>query len=73
MAVNVDTSKSVSPQLRPIANGDWPAVHAWATLEEVYRYQVWGPNTEDDSVTYVRTAVDAWLERPQTRFVMPSR
>ncbi len=68
MTLDVDTSESELPQLRPIVHADWPAVHAWATREEVYRFQIWGPNTENDSVAFVRTAADAWLERPQVRF-----
>lgn len=31
--------------LRPIAEDDWPAAHAWASQERVCRFQAWGPNT----------------------------
>jgi [ribosomal protein S5]-alanine N-acetyltransferase len=35
--------------LRPVGNGDWPAVHAWASQERVCRYFVWGPNTAEQT------------------------
>jgi [ribosomal protein S5]-alanine N-acetyltransferase len=55
--------------LRPIAEDDWPAVHAWACQERVCRYQVWGPNTEEQTREFVRAAARAWTGLPRTRFV----
>lgn len=47
---------------------DWTAIHAWACLPEVCRYQSWGPNTEDQTRAFVGSAVQAWSDTPQCRF-----
>jgi len=54
--------------LRPLRESDWRAVHEWARLEQVCRYQQWGPNTEEQTRAFMRLAVEAWSSRPQTRF-----
>ncbi len=55
--------------LRPIAEEDWPAVHAWASQERACRYQAWGPNTTKQTREFVRDAANAWTSLPLTRFV----
>jgi len=55
--------------LRPIEEGDWLAVHAWASQERVCRYQAWGPNTTEQTREFVREAAKAWTSSPRTRFV----
>jgi [ribosomal protein S5]-alanine N-acetyltransferase len=55
--------------LRPIAEDDWPEVHAWASQERVCRYQLWGPNTAEQTRAFVREAVRAWSSVPRTRLV----
>ncbi|MGW4476286.1 GNAT family N-acetyltransferase [Nonomuraea sp. NPDC004354] len=52
---------------------DWRAVHSWAALSEVCRFQTWGPNTEEQTRTFVATAVDAWSHTPQQRFAYVAR
>ncbi|MCX4409403.1 MULTISPECIES: GNAT family N-acetyltransferase [unclassified Streptomyces] len=52
---------------------DWPAVHSWACLAEACRYQVWGPNTEDQTRGFVKEAVKAWSDSPQRRFSYAAR
>lgn len=56
-------------QLRPLTIADWTAVHEWARREDVCRYQAWGPNSPQQTKSFVQTAVEAWSQRPQTRFV----
>lgn len=52
-------------RLRLLRLDDWPAVHAWASREEACRFQVWGPNTEDETRTFVAEVVaDAALDPP---------
>ncbi|BCJ40133.1 N-acetyltransferase [Actinoplanes ianthinogenes] len=48
---------------------DWPAVHEFAQLPEVCRYQAWGPNTEAETEAFVREVAALWQARPQNRFV----
>jgi ribosomal-protein-alanine N-acetyltransferase len=55
-------------QLRPVRLTDWPAVHTWGQLEQVCRYQPWGPNSEGETRVFVEGAVNAQLESPQSRF-----
>ncbi|MGW3722911.1 GNAT family N-acetyltransferase [Streptomyces sp. NPDC005133] len=57
-----------SVALDKIVLEDWPAIHAWACLPEVCRYQSWGPNTEDQTRAFVGSAVKAWSDTPQCRF-----
>lgn len=55
--------------LRPLEETDWEAVHAWAELEQVYRYQIWGPNSPEQTKAFVHEAVSAWRASPRTRLV----
>ncbi|MFC8348256.1 GNAT family N-acetyltransferase [Streptomyces sp. NPDC057280] len=59
--------------LRRIELADWRAVHAWASLAQVCRFQAWGPNTEEETRAFVATAVDAWAHSPQRRFAYAAR
>ena len=54
--------------LRPVEFADWPSVQEWAGTEEASRYQVWGPNTPEQTREFVRGQVAAWAERPQTNY-----
>jgi RimJ/RimL family protein N-acetyltransferase len=58
----------VGVQLRPLTEADWEAVHDWARREEVSRYQTWGPNSPEQTRSFVREAASSWSERPQKRF-----
>ncbi|MFB7663625.1 GNAT family N-acetyltransferase [Kitasatospora sp. NPDC056138] len=59
--------------LRRLALDDWQAVHSWAGLEQACRFQPWGPNTEEQTRAFVRTAVEAWSHAPQQRFAYVAR
>ncbi|WP_051965728.1 GNAT family N-acetyltransferase [Kitasatospora mediocidica] len=59
--------------LSKVELADWQAVHAWARLPEVCRYQPWGPNTEAETRAHVAAAVQAWSEEPQQRFAYLAR
>ncbi|MCX4749999.1 GNAT family N-acetyltransferase [Kitasatospora sp. NBC_01287] len=54
--------------LHRIEESDWPAVHGWASLPEVCRYQPWGPNTEEQTRQFVTAAVESWAYTPQRRY-----
>ncbi|GAA1937296.1 GNAT family N-acetyltransferase [Kitasatospora viridis] len=55
-------------RLREITLDDWPAVHAWASLEQACRYQPWGPNTPEQTRAFVQAAVDARSRSPRSRY-----
>lgn len=54
--------------MRPLADTDWPSVHAWSRLPESCRYQAWGPNSEEETRAFVGEAAAVWRRCPQTRF-----
>lgn len=59
--------------LSRIRLADWRAVHSWASLAEVCRFQSWGPNTEEQTRAFVATAVAAWSHTPRQRFAYAAR
>jgi RimJ/RimL family protein N-acetyltransferase len=54
--------------LRPIRADDWEAVHRWAQLIEVCRYQPWGPNTAQQTRDFVELVAQAWETEPQQSY-----
>jgi ribosomal-protein-alanine N-acetyltransferase len=52
--------------LRDIQQDDWKAVHSYSRLDEVVRYQPWGPNSEEESQQFVFVAVEASRASPRT-------
>ncbi|MET7434354.1 MULTISPECIES: GNAT family protein [Streptomyces] len=59
--------------LSRIELADWGAVHSWASLAQVCRFQAWGPNTEEETRAFLATAVAAWAHSPQQRFAYAAR
>ncbi|MBB2745795.1 UNVERIFIED_ORG: RimJ/RimL family protein N-acetyltransferase [Microbispora rosea subsp. rosea] len=55
-------------RLRQLQPADIEAVHSWAGLPEVCRYQAWGPNSLPQTRAFVEEAAAAWHVEPQTRF-----
>ncbi|MFJ7257910.1 GNAT family N-acetyltransferase [Streptomyces sp. NPDC098085] len=62
-----------SMTLSRIDLADWRAVHSWASLAQVCRFQAWGPNTEEQTCAFVASAVEAWSHTPQRRFAYVAR
>ncbi len=54
--------------LRDFAVDDWPAVHAYASRPEVYRFQPWGPTTLDEARGYVELAIRQAQQQPRTEY-----
>jgi RimJ/RimL family protein N-acetyltransferase len=54
--------------LRELSNDDWPAIHAYASLLEVCRFQAWGPNTPEETRVFVEEAVASAAAQPRRRF-----
>lgn len=44
--------------LRPYKEEDWSSVHAYAKLKDFAQYDVWGPNTEEDSKKFVHDCIE---------------
>jgi RimJ/RimL family protein N-acetyltransferase len=56
--------------LREFKNEDWEYVHEYASQEKACLYQPWGPNSEEDTQTFVSTIVEDAKEKPRTRFAL---
>lgn len=55
--------------LREMVIEDWEGVHAYASQDKVCQYQPWGPNTEEDSLTFVTDALQDFGKSPRSRYV----
>ena len=55
--------------LRGLRADDVDAVHEWARVPEVSRFQVWGPNSEAETQIFMDEALAAARQRPQQRWV----
>lgn len=42
--------------LRPLTEEDFDSVHSWASVPANVRYMSWGPNSEEDTLNFIRTA-----------------
>ncbi len=54
--------------LRELEDGDWEAVHHYASDYEVVRFMPWGPNTEDDTKAFIARAMAHRAEQPRTAY-----
>lgn len=54
--------------LREFIYEDWLDVHRYASQEIVCRYQPWGPNTGEDSRSFVNQVIKDASREPRTRF-----
>ncbi len=55
--------------LREFIESDWEDVHKYASQEIACQYQPWGPNSVEDSKTFVQQSIEAATQKPRTRFV----
>ncbi len=56
--------------LRDFMVDDWPAVQAYASRPEVYRFQPWGPSTPDDARGYIEQAIAQVRMQPRTEYTL---
>jgi RimJ/RimL family protein N-acetyltransferase len=55
--------------LREFKESDWEDVHKYASQEKVCQYQVWGPNTEEESQAFVKQVLVDTAKKPRTRYM----
>ncbi|MBH0172264.1 GNAT family N-acetyltransferase [Fictibacillus sp. 23RED33] len=53
---------------REMVAEDWINVHKYASQEIVSQYQPWGPNDENDSITYVNEVINDAKKNPRGRY-----
>lgn len=54
--------------LREFTDNDWINVHKYASQDIVCKYQPWGPNTEEESRSFVNQVIKDSTEEPRKRF-----
>lgn len=54
--------------LRPFTQGDFDAVHAYASAPENVKYMVWGPNSEEDTRNFLIRCEEKWQADPITEY-----
>ncbi|SHF37717.1 Protein N-acetyltransferase, RimJ/RimL family [Seinonella peptonophila] len=54
--------------LREFVESDWKDVHKYASQSVVCKYQPWGPNTEEESKTFVEQAIVDSKANPRSRY-----
>ena len=55
--------------MRPIVGADWERVHEWTSKPESCTYQVWGPNTPEETRAFVESAAALWSDAGSARQV----
>jgi len=54
--------------IREFAEGDWPAVHEYASDPEVVKYTEWGPNTEAESRAHQERVAEERKTDPRAQY-----
>ncbi|WP_322907709.1 GNAT family protein [Paenibacillus campi] len=54
--------------IREIVDRDWTYIHRYTTLPEVTMYTAWGPNTEQDTKSYVQAVLRMQQQQPRTEY-----
>lgn len=52
--------------LRDFKKTEWKVVHNYASDPEVVRYMDWGPNTEEETKSFLERAISRQKEQPRT-------
>lgn len=53
---------------REFKESDWTAVHSYAGNMETVKYMDWGPNTEEDTKTFIKLTLESQKIAPRTNF-----
>jgi len=56
--------------LRNFKISDFAAVHEYASLESFSQYQIWGPNSEQDTLEFLQDRISAALQEPRVVYDM---
>ncbi|MBX2814806.1 MAG: GNAT family N-acetyltransferase [Saprospiraceae bacterium] len=60
--------KSERLLLREMTLNDFEDIHAYAQIPEVVQYQQWGPNSKQETMTFLRSAIAAQSDLPRLKF-----
>lgn len=56
--------------IREFTQGDYEGVHAYASDPEVTRFMEWGPNTPEETRSFLARAVEDQLGNPRQRYTL---
>ncbi|MDZ8080888.1 MAG: GNAT family N-acetyltransferase [Nostoc sp. DcaGUA01] len=56
--------------LRDFVESDWPAVHEYASDDEVVRYLTFGPNSEEDTRNFLQREISLQTQEPRQHFAL---
>lgn len=54
--------------LRNVKADDTELIHSFASLEEICRYQAWGPNSLEDTKNYIAAAIEEIKTSPRQSY-----
>ncbi|WP_440115550.1 GNAT family N-acetyltransferase [Paenibacillus sp. QZ-Y1] len=54
--------------IRDILETDWESIHIYTSMTEVTQHTAWGPNTEEDTQTYVESVLNTQQIQPREGF-----
>jgi ribosomal-protein-alanine N-acetyltransferase len=66
----VEVMKTERLLLRDLMEIDWQPVHCYASDEEVVRYMSWGPNTEEETKSFIQRALAGQNEKPRRDYTL---
>ncbi|WP_456273312.1 GNAT family N-acetyltransferase [Bacillus sp. AK031] len=69
MGLSKNTLKNERIYLREFIESDWVGVHNYASQDIVSKYQVWEPNSKEDSKEFVNQILIDKSKSPRTRYV----
>lgn len=55
--------------LQEMEESDWIGVHKYASQSKVCQYQPWGPNSEQESINFVKQVLVDAQKQPRSRYV----
>ena len=59
---------STHVDFREFEESDWSAVHSYAGNLDTVQYMDWGPNSEEDTKTFIKLTLDSQKQTPRTNF-----
>ncbi len=65
MKILLETSRLI---LRDFKESDWQAVHTYSSVLDIVRYMDWGPNTEQETKSFIERTLQSQKQLPRTDF-----
>lgn len=63
--ITLETKRTI---LRPLSTADCEAVQRWASVRENVTHMPWGPNTEEDTLSFLKACEKSWGDDPVKKY-----